>query len=173
MTQGGAGLFFIVHRHHPLLRLFFRGLLVVMAVTADKFYLHVTAVPNSLGIERRAFSAAVLDQLPSLIGDRSGHGLAAITRRYFRDQPLFVVASDDNFGNHKDWPVTAVINDRWFRGALVVLAERNRDPAGPPLQGDTFLDGLTAEECDEATRRIGGPPGRRLNWPKPRNRVRF
>jgi len=171
MTQVDAGSFFIVYHHHPLLRCFFRGLFVVMAVTADKFYLHVTAVPNSLGIERRPFSATVLDQLPSLIGDRSGHGLAAITRRYFRDQPLFVVAADDNFGN-KDWPVTAVINDRWFRGALVVLTERSHDPAGPPLQGDTFLDGLTAEECDEATRRIGGPPGPR-NWPTPRNRVRF
>jgi hypothetical protein len=73
-----------------------------------------------------------------------------------------------------DWPVTAVINARWFRGALVVLAERFRDPAGPPLQGDTFLDGLTADECDdEATRWISGPPGRHLNWPTPRNRVRF
>jgi hypothetical protein len=173
MTQVDAGSFFIVLHHHPLLRCFFRGLLVVMAVIADKFYLHVTAVPNSLGIERCPFSAAVLDQLPSLIGDRSGHGQVEFTRRYFRNQPLFVIAADDNFGNHKDWPVTAVINDRWFRGALVVLAERSRDPAGPPLQGDTFLDGLTAEECDDATRRIGGPPGRRLDWPKPRNRVRF
>jgi hypothetical protein len=39
-----------------------------MAVTADKFYLHVTAVPNSIGIERRFFSAPVLHQLPSLVG---------------------------------------------------------------------------------------------------------
>ena len=59
-------------------------------------------------------------------------------------------SADDNFGN-KDWPVCAVINDRWFRGALVILAERSRDPAGPPLQGDTFLDGLTEAECKEAS----------------------
>lgn len=144
-----------------------------MAVTADKFFLHITTVSNRLGIERCPFSAVILDQLPSLIGDRSGHGLVEITRRYFRDQPLFVVAADDNFGHHKDWPVTAVINNRWFRGALVVLVERNRDPAGPPLQGNTFLDGLTADECGDATRWIGGPPGRRLNWQHPRNRVRF
>ena len=142
-----------------------------MAVTATKFYLHVTAVPNSIGIERRAFSPAVLDQLPSLVGDQSGSSQVEITRRYFRDLP-FVIAADDNFET-KGWPVTSVINDRWFRGALVVLIERNRDPAGRPFIGDTFLDGLTAEECGDATRRIGGPPGRRLNWPTPRNRVRF
>jgi hypothetical protein len=90
MTQVDAGSFLIVHHHHPLLRWFFRGLLVVMAVTADKFYLHVTAVPNSIGIERRAFFAAVLDQLPGLVGDRSGNCDVEITRRYFRNQPLFV-----------------------------------------------------------------------------------
>jgi hypothetical protein len=163
--------FFIVYHHHPLLRCFFRGLLVVMAVTADKFYLHVTAVPHSIGIERRAFSAPVLDQLRSLVGDQSGSSHVEITRRYFRDLP-FVIAADDNFDT-KDWPVTSVINDRWFRGALVVLVERNRDPAGRPFIGETFLDGLTAAECDDATRRIGGPPGRRLDWPTPRNRVRF
>jgi hypothetical protein len=172
MTQVGAGSFFVVRHHHPLSRCFFRGLFSVMAVTADKFYLHVTAVPNSLGIERRPFGSLTFADLPPLIGDCSGHGQVEITRRYFRNQPLFVIAADDNFGN-KDWPVTAVINDRWFRGALVVLAERSRDPAGPPLQGDTFLDGLTADECDDAIRWIGGPPGRRLNWPTPRNRVRF
>jgi hypothetical protein len=172
MTQVDAGLFFIMHHHHPLLRCFFRGLLFVMAVIADKFFLHVTAVPDSLGIERRPFSTAVLDQLPSLVGDCSGTCIVGMTRRYFRSNPIFVIAADDNFGG-KDWPVTAVINARWFRGTLVVLAERSRDPAGPPLQGDTFLDGLTADECDEATRWISGPPGRRLNWPTPRNRVRF
>lgn len=57
-------------------------------------------------------------------------------------------------------------------GALVVLVERNRDPAGRPFIGEAFLDGLTAEACDDATRKIGGPPGRR-HWPTPRNRVRF
>jgi hypothetical protein len=152
--------------------LFFRGLFIVMAVTADKFYLHVTAVPNSIGIERRPFSAPVLDQLPLLVGDRSGHCDVEITRRYFRNQPLFVIAADDNFAN-KGWPVTAILNDRWFRGALVVLAERTVDPAGPPLQGETFLDGLTAEECKEASSFIGGPPG--ISWsllPR-RNRVRY
>ncbi len=60
---------------------------------------------------------------------------------------------------------------RWFRGALVVLAERSRDLAAP--LGDSFIDGLTPDECDEASRWISGPPGRRLNWPVPRNRVRF
>lgn len=139
----------------------------------DKFYLHITAVPQDFHLERRPFGNLTFADLPPLIGDRSGHGQVEITRRYFRNQPLFVVAADDNFANHKDWPVTAVINDRWFRGALVILAERSRDPAGPPLQGDTFLDGLTADECDDAIRWISGPPGRRLNWPTPRNRVRF
>ncbi len=144
-----------------------------MAVTADKFLLHVIPVKKSLHVERVSFSAAVLDQLPVLVGDRSGQCDVEITRRYFRNQPLFVIAADDNFGG-KDWPVTAVINNRWFRGALVVLAERNRDPADPPLQGDTFLDGLTAEECDEATRWIGGPPGTPWQSLLPRrNRVRY
>jgi len=174
MTQVDAGSFFIVHHHHPLLRCFFRGLLIVMAVTADKFFLHVTPVEKSLHIERVSFSAAVLDQLPVLVGDRSGNCTVEITRRYFRNHPLFVIAADDNFAD-KEWPVCAVINNRWFRGALVVLAERNRDPADPPLQGDTFLDGLTADECKEASSFIGAPPG--TPWPKSllprRNRVRY
>jgi len=173
MTQVDAGSFFIVYHHHPLLRCFFRGLFVVMAVTADKFFLHVIPVEKSLHVERVSFSAAVLDQLPVLVGDRSGQCDVEITRRYFRNQPLFVIAADDNFAD-KGWPVCAVINNRWFRGALVVLAERNRDPADPPLQGDTFLDGLTADECDEATRWIGGPPGTRWQSLLPRrNRVRY
>ena len=157
-----------------LLRWFFRGLFVVMAAPADKFFLHVTPVEKSLHIERVSFSATVLDQFPVLVGDRSGQCDVEITRRYFRNQPLFVIAADDNFAN-KGWPVTAVINDRWFRGALVVLAERTVDPAGPPLQGDTFLDGLTADECKEASSFIGAPPG--TPWPKSllprRNRVRY
>ena len=137
-----------------------------------KFYLHVTPVEKSLHIERCPFSPAILDQLPVLVGDRSGQCDVEITRRYFRNQPLFVIAADDNFAN-KGWPVCAVINNRWFRGALVVLAERTVDPADPPLQGETFLDGLTAGECDEASSFIGGPPG--ISWsllPR-RNRVRY
>ena len=171
MILGAQGSSSLIRRGASLSRCFFRGLLIIMAGSADKFFLHVTAVPKSIGIERRPFSVAVLDQLPSLVGDQSGHAQVEITRRYFRNLP-FVIAADDNFST-KDWPVTSVINDRWFRGALVVLIERNRDPAGRPFIGDTFLDGLTAEECDDATRRIGGPPGRRLDWPTPRNRVRF
>jgi hypothetical protein len=173
MTQVDAGSFFIVYHHHPLLRCFFRGLFVVMAVTADKFFLHVIPVEKSLHVERVSFSAAVLDQLPVLVGDRSGKCDVEITRRYFRNQPLFVIAADDNFAD-KGWPVCAVINDRWFRGALVVLAERNRDPVAPPLQGDTFLDGLTADECKEASSFIGAPPGTRWQSLLPRrNRVRY
>ena len=108
----------------------------------DKFFLHVTPIEKSISIERRPFSAAVLDQLPSLVGNQSGHCQVEITRRYLRDL-IFVIASDDNFA-HKGWPVTTIINERWFRGALVVLAERNRDPAGRPFLGETYLDGLTA-----------------------------
>jgi hypothetical protein len=173
MTRVDAGSFFIVYHHHPLLRCFFRGLFIVMAVTADKFFLHVIPVEKSLHVERVSFSAAVLDQLPVLVGDRSGNCDVEITRRYFRNQPLFVIAADDNFAD-KGWSVCAVINDRWFRGALVVLAERNRDPASPPLQGDTFLDGLTADECKDASSFIGAPPGTPWQSLLPRrNRVRY
>ena len=90
----------------------------------------------------------------------------------------FVIAGDDNFAN-KGWPVCAVINDRWFRGALVIalrrsLAERTVDPAGPPLQGETFLDGLTADECKEASSFIGARPGTPWQSLLPRrNRVRY
>ena len=147
-------------------------LLFVMPAPADKFYLHVTPAEKSLNIVRCPFSPAVLDQLPLLVGDRSGQCDVEITRRYFRNHPLPVIAADDNFAN-KSWPVTAVINDRWFRGALVVLAERTLDPAGAPLQGETFLDGLTAEECQEASRCIGAAPGLlRPSWPWPR-RTRY
>jgi hypothetical protein len=133
-----------------------------MAAPADKFFLHVTPVEKSISIVRCPFVGLASDQLRFLVGDRSGNCQVEITRRYFRD-PLFVIAADDNFAN-RGWPVTAIINDRWFRGTLVVLAERTVDPAGPPLQGETFLDGLTAEECDEASRWIGAPPG--TPWPK-------
>ena len=71
---------------------------------------------------------------------------------------MFVIAGDDNFAN-KGWPVTTIINERWFRGALVILAERNRDPLGRPFLGETFLDGLTADECKEVSSSIALPPG--------------
>ena len=61
-----------------------------MAAPADKFFLHVTPVEKSLSIERVSFSPAVLDQLPVLVGDRSGQCHVEITRRYFRNHPLFV-----------------------------------------------------------------------------------
>jgi hypothetical protein len=150
-----------------------RGLVSVMAAPADKFFLQVTPVEKSLTIVRCPFSGLTTDQLRFLVGDRSGNCIVEMTRRYFPN-PLFVIAGDDNFAD-KGWPVCAVINDRWFRGALVVLAERSRDPAGPPLRGGTFPDGLTAQECDEASRWIGAPPG--TPWPKSvlprRNRVRY
>jgi hypothetical protein len=91
------------------------------------------------------------------VGDCSGHCHVEVPRRYFRN-PVFVIAGDDNFAN-KGWPVTTIINERWFRGALVVLAERNRDPAGRPFLGEAFLDGLTAEECKEVSPYIAFPPG--------------
>jgi hypothetical protein len=128
---------------------------------------------KSLHIERVSFSATILNQLPSLVGDRSGNCTVEITRHYFRNQPLFVIAADDNFAA-KGWPVCAVINNRWFRGAFVVLAERSRDPAATPLQGETFFDGLTAEECKEASSFIGAPPGAPWQSLLPRrNRVRY
>ena len=67
-------------------------LLFVMPAPADKFYLHVTPVEKSLHIERVSFSATVLDQFPVLVGDRSGQCDVEITRRYFRNHPLFVVS---------------------------------------------------------------------------------
>ncbi len=129
-----------------------------MTAQADKFYLHIIPVEKSLNIQRCSFTPAVLDQLKLLVGDRSGQCYVEMTRGYFYKQPLFVIAADDSFAN-KGWPVCAVINKRWFRGALVILAERPRDPAAPPLQGETCTDGLTTEECDEASRWISGPPG--------------
>jgi len=137
-----------------------------MTTSTDKFYLHVTAVPKSISIERRPFSGITIDQLRPLIGDQSGHCHVEITRR-LTSNPLFVIVADDNF-NNKGWPVTTSINECWFRGAVVVLAERNRDPVGRPFIGDTYLDGLTAEECDEATSWIGLPPNARPPWPFPR-----
>jgi hypothetical protein len=137
--------------------LFFRGLFIIMAGPDDKFFLHVTPVEKSINIERHPFCGFTLDQLRPWVGDRSGHCHVELTRRYFRN-PAFVIAGDDNFAN-KGWPVTTIINERWFRGALVVLAERNRDPAGQPFLGETFLDGLTAEECKEASPYIALPPG--------------
>ena len=136
-----------------------------MAAPADKFFLHVTPVEKSISVERRPFFAAILDQLPFLVGDQSGHCHVEITRRYFRDL-RFVIAADDNFAA-KGWPVTCVINERWFRGALVVLVERNRDPAGRPFIGETFLDGLTAEECNVASPYLGFPPGGGPKFPYP------
>jgi hypothetical protein len=140
----------------PLSEYFSRGLLFVMDTSVDKFFLHITAVPKSIKIERRPFSTLTIDELRPLIGDQSGHCHVEITRRYFRN-PVFVIAADDNF-NSKGWPVTTVINERWFRGALVVLAERNRDPADRPFIGETFLDGLTEDECKEVSPYIGLPP---------------
>jgi len=140
-------------------------LIFVMPAPADKFYLHVTPVEKSLNIVLCPFSPAVLDHLAVLVGDCSGQCDVEITRRYFRDLS-FVIAADDNFGN-KGWPVTSVINDRWFRGALVVLIERNRDPAGRPFIGETFLDGLTAEECKMASPYLGFPPGGGPKFPYP------
>jgi hypothetical protein len=54
----------------------------VMAAPADKFFLHVTPVEKSLHIERVSFSPAILDQLPVLVGDRSGQCHVEITRRF-------------------------------------------------------------------------------------------
>jgi hypothetical protein len=127
-----------------------------MTSSTYKFYLHVTLVPKSISIERRPFSDRALDQFRLLIGDKSGHCHVEITRRLFAN-PLFVIAADDNF-NNKRWSVTTVISDRWFRGAVVILAERNRDPEGRSFIGDTFLDGLTEDECNEASRYIAPPP---------------
>lgn len=126
-----------------------------------KSYLHVTGS----GIERRPFSGLTLDDLPPLVGDRSGDGIVGLTRCYFPN-PVFVIAADDDFGD-KDWPVTALINGHPFRGALVVLAERTVDPDGPPLSGDTFLDGLTARECQQALRSIQPPAGASLRRSRP------
>jgi hypothetical protein len=118
------------------------------------------------GIEHHPFSGLTLDQLRPWVGDRSGRCLVGLTRGYFLN-PLFIVAGDDDFGS-KSWPVATIINDRWFRGALVVLAERSRDPAGWSLHGETFLDGLTADECKEVLPFIELSPGApRPSFPYP------
>jgi hypothetical protein len=145
----------MVHRHASLCCSFFRGLFFIMPVTEPKFYLHVVNVNETV---RCPFSSLTLDQLRPLVGDRSGNCYVGISRSYFRGNPIFVIAADDNFGS-KDWPYTAIINDRWFRGAIVILAERPVDPDSKPFQGETVLDGLTAEECKEASRWISAGPG--------------
>ena len=88
----------MIHRGASLSRCFSHGLFIIMAGPADNFFLHVTPVEKSISIERRTFSATVLDQLPLLVGDRSGHCHVEVTRRYFRN-PVFVIAGDDNFAN--------------------------------------------------------------------------
>lgn len=128
-----------------------------------KFFLHVTPAAQQLAVERVPFSGLTHDQMRPLVGDRSGNCIIGISRRYFRGHPAFTIVADDDFAN-QGWPVSAIINDRWFRGAFLVLAERPDQP---------LLDGLTADECSDARRLIGGPPGRR--WPKEvfRNRSRY
>jgi hypothetical protein len=123
-----------------------------------KSYLSITEA----GVERRPFSGLTLDDLPPLIGDRTGKCHLALTRCYFAS-PVIVIANDDDYDS-TDWPVSAVINDHPFRGALVILAERSVDPAAPPLAGDTFLDGLTARECKEVTLAIQPPEGASLRY---------
>jgi hypothetical protein len=116
-----------------------------------KSYLSITQA----GVERRPFSGLTLDQLQRMVGDRSGHCHLALTRCYFAN-PVLLIAHDDDYDS-TDWPVLAVINDHPFRGALVILAERSVDSAAPPLSGDTFLDGLTARECQEVLLAIKPP----------------
>lgn len=67
-----------------------------MITSANKFYLHVTAVPKSVGIERHPFTNLIIDQLRPLIGDQSGHCHVEIIQRLFTN-PIFVIAVDDNF----------------------------------------------------------------------------
>jgi hypothetical protein len=74
-----------------------------------------------------------------------------------------LIANDDDFES-TSWPVTAVINDQPFHGALVILVERSVDPDAPPLQGDTFLDGLTAHECQQVLLSIKSPAGASLRY---------
>jgi hypothetical protein len=118
-------------------------------------------------VVRRYAGLAVVAGLGLLSSSIATMMAVGLTRLYF-SHPFFIVAGDDDFGR-KTWPITAIISSRFFRGALVVLAERSRDPAGRPLHGETFLDGLTAEECKEASPYIRPPPGApRPPWPIPR-----
>jgi len=103
-----------------------------------------------------------LDDLQQMVGDCSGQCRLGLTRRYFAN-PVLLIANDDAYA-HTDLPVTAVINEVEFQGALVILVERSVDPDGPPLQGDTFLDGLTPRECQQALLWIKPPAGSSLRY---------
>jgi hypothetical protein len=127
------------------------GYVAIMPGPRAKSYLHVTET----GIERRPFSGLTLDQLQQMVGDGSGQCRLGLTYRYFAN-PVLLIANDDAYA-HTDLPVTAVINDVLFQGALVILAERSVDPDAPPLQEDTFLDGLTPRECQQALLSIKPP----------------
>jgi len=135
-----------------------RGYVAAMPKSRAKSYLHVTET----GIERRPFSGLTLDDLQEMVGDGSGQCHLALTRRYFAN-PVVLIANDDDFES-TSWPVTAVINDQPFRGALVILVERSVDPDASPLQGDTFLDGLTPRECQQTLLSIKPPAGSSLRY---------
>ena len=124
-----------------------------MPKRSAKSYLYVT----EMGIERRPFSGLTLDDLQQMVGDGSGQCRLGLTYRYFAN-PILLIANDDAYA-HTDWPVTAVINEVEFQGALVIFAERSVDPDAPPLQEDTFLDGLTLRECQQVLLWIKPPPG--------------
>ena len=69
MTLDALGSCSTVHRGATLSRCFFRGFLIIMPSSDDKFYLHVTEA----GSEHRPFSAMTLDQLQALVDNRAGH----------------------------------------------------------------------------------------------------
>src|SRR5271154_63872 len=79
-------------------------------------------------VARRYAGLAVVSGLGLLSSSIATMMAVGLTRLYFSN-PFFIVAGDDDFGR-KTWPIIAILSSRFFRGALVVLAERSRDPAG-------------------------------------------
>jgi len=77
MTLDALGSCSTVHRGATLSRCFFRGFLIIMPGSDDKFYLHVTEA----GSEQRPFSAMTLDQLQALVDDRAVIVMTILRRR--------------------------------------------------------------------------------------------
>jgi hypothetical protein len=107
------------------------------------YYLHIT----DKGTQRVPFTSLPSDKLKKLIGNQSGDCTLAHTTNYLTNRDATIV-HDDLFLN-TDWPVTAQINNHLFKGAFVIIGDRDKPPYEPV--------GLTDDECDEIDAQIQYP----------------